>query len=156
MPRCSTCRPRGIVNLLRSPGNSIQTPGELSVVRFPTDGLKFITHLRDANSLPVSLSMIIYDKGAVGFWATQAGAFNYLGKPFPLLLEPGHRFSPGVPNPVPDRPRVNLNLGLASSAVPPPPQRASGRLQFSAGSLMRRQTKSGHLPPSTNFSRIHE
>jgi len=55
--------------------------------------------------------MIIYDKGAVGFWATQAGAFNYLGKPFPLLLEPGHRFSPGVPNPVPDRPRVNLNLG---------------------------------------------
>lgn len=46
------------------------------------DGLELIARLQDANALTVAVLMTVYDRGAVGFQASQAGAFNYLVKPF--------------------------------------------------------------------------
>jgi DNA-binding NtrC family response regulator len=50
------------------------------------NGLELIARLHDVNPLTVCLLMTIYDKGAVGFQAAQAGAFDYLAKPFSTKL----------------------------------------------------------------------
>ena len=48
----------------------------------PMDGLELIARLRHAHPLTVSLLMTVYNKGAIGFRASQAGAFDFLAKPF--------------------------------------------------------------------------
>lgn len=46
------------------------------------DGLELIARLHNAHPLTVSVLMTAYDQGVVGFRASQAGAFDYLVKPF--------------------------------------------------------------------------
>jgi DNA-binding response OmpR family regulator len=46
------------------------------------DGLELIARLHDAHPLTVVVLMTAYDQGTVGFRAAQAGAFDYLFKPF--------------------------------------------------------------------------
>lgn len=48
----------------------------------PMDGLELIARLYDVNPHTVCLLITVYNKGAVGFRAARAGAFNYLAKPF--------------------------------------------------------------------------
>jgi DNA-binding response OmpR family regulator len=48
----------------------------------PMNGLELIARLYDVNPHTVCLLITVYNKGAVGFRAAQAGAFNYLAKPF--------------------------------------------------------------------------
>lgn len=48
----------------------------------PMDGLELIARLYDVNPRTVCLLITVYNKGAVGFRAAQAGAFDYLVKPF--------------------------------------------------------------------------
>jgi two-component system OmpR family response regulator len=52
------------------------------LVGSPMDGLELIARLQDINPLTVCLLITVYNKGAVGFRAARAGAFNYLSKPF--------------------------------------------------------------------------
>jgi two-component system response regulator MtrA len=52
------------------------------LVGSPIDGLELIARLYDVNPQTVCLLITVYNKGAIGFRAAQAGAFNYLAKPF--------------------------------------------------------------------------
>lgn len=46
------------------------------------NGLELIARLYDVNPHTVCLLITVYNKGAVGFRAARAGAYNYLAKPF--------------------------------------------------------------------------
>lgn len=47
------------------------------------DGSKLIAQLGQINPFTVCLLMTVYNRGEIGFQAKEAGAFNYLAKPFP-------------------------------------------------------------------------
>jgi FixJ family two-component response regulator len=81
------------------------------------DGLELIARLCEANPLTVCLLITVHTKGAVGFRAHQAGAFDFLTKPFSneALLDAVH--AAPCPEPVEGWPNDAAASGCATACA---------------------------------------